>query len=381
MDDNIQGDQKAKKGFWTWERSIEVTKIVATLYAACLGTFVTMQFNERQHELARIEAIAKMLPSLAAREAEDREKSPDSSASADNSSKVSQSNADQIRKATEMKQRMVRDGAIWAIFRTAQNKNMLRDLANLFPDDIYRVVSSIAASGGLEHDDDEITALQIASEKLANKYMDAHEDALATKLYNQALRLKERLRGQPESLYIVDLNDKDIEELPAAAMADRESSLLKSLNKLGELHSADSEESHRVNTGHYQSKQLFNRVRNLGKNATDVNCRNEVARADLGLAHLFEKEKRFKTAIIYLEEAQKIAKETGGEASKSFLAISAELTRVKQLAASHAESHSDSRLENKMDGKVENRLEGKLDGKLENKLDGKLEAADSQKKR
>ncbi|MCC6981429.1 MAG: hypothetical protein IT343_24115 [Candidatus Melainabacteria bacterium] len=334
----MESDKAPKKG-WTWERTIEVSKIVATLYAACLGTFVTMQFNERQHELARIEAIAKMLPSLAAQEHEHEHIAPSAELDADADGKPTAVKTSP-GKAAENKQRMVRDGAIWAIFRTAQNKNMLRDLASLFPQDIYRVVSSIAASGGLEHDEDEIMALQIASEKLANKYMDENDNVMASKLYNQALRLKERLSGQNVPLFIVDLNDRVVEELPGEAVADRQSSLLASLNKLGELHSIDSDETHRVNTGHFQSKQLFNRVRSLGKESKDPAARAEVVRADQGLAHLYEREKRYKTALAYLNEALSIEKEIKGDKSSVTGKLEAELTRVKAQIAAHQDAQA-----------------------------------------
>jgi len=331
----MDSETPPKKG-WTWERTIEVSKIVATLYAACLGTFVTMQFNERQHELARIEAIAKMLPSLAVHEHDLAVPAQDLATASDGKTPASIAAA----KSSD-KQRMVRDGAIWAIFRTAQNKNMLRDLANLFPRDIYRVVSSIAASGGLEHDEDEIMALQIASEKLANTYMDENDNVMASKLYNQALRLKERLNGQKNvPLFIVDLNDRVMEELPEEVNSDRQSVLLASLNKLGELHSIDSDESHRVNTGHFQSKQLFNRVRTLGKESKIPSARSEVVRADQGLAHLFEREKRFKTALFYLDEALVIEKAIRGEKSVTANKIETEITRVKAQIAAHQDASS-----------------------------------------
>lgn len=330
-DQTVQpADAKPKKG-WTWERTIEISKIAATLYAACLGTFVTMQFNERQHELARIEAIAKMLPSLAAKEIEEeRHYIAPADPSVIPEKKGGQANSNELHKASESKQRMVRDGAIWAIFRTAQNKNMLRDLANLFPEDIYRVVSSIAASGGLEHDEDEIMALQIASEKLANKYMDENDNILASKLYNQALRLKERLRGQMQPLFIVDLNDRNVEELPEEVNADRQSVLLASLNRLGDLHSLDSDESHKVNTGHFQSKQLYNRVRNLGKNSQEPSVKLEVARADHGLAHLYEREKRYRTAQFFLADALKMMGEKQAGADPERKEIEEELVRIKK---------------------------------------------------
>lgn len=359
-DPNVQsGESKPKKG-WTWERTIEISKIGATLYAACLGTFVTMQFNERQHELARIEAIAKMLPSLAAKEVEEEKLNLASAVVAASSSgkpdkKATDALANELstsspaHKVADSKRRMVRDGAIWAIFRTAQNKNMLRDLANLFPEDIYRVVSSIAASGGLEHDEDEIMALQIASEKLGNKYMDENDNALAAKLYNQALRLKERLRGQSQPLFIVDLNDRNIEELPDEATADRQAVLLASLNRLGDLHSLESEESHKVNTGHFQSKQLYNRVRNLGKSSTEPATQLEVVRADRGLARLYEKEKRYKTAAFFLNEALKIVKDKRGD-NPDQAKIETELQRVNALIG-HQEVPSGEKSSNSPAGK------------------------------
>lgn len=334
-DQTVQSADAKPKKSWTWERTIEISKIAATLYAACLGTFVTMQFNERQHELARIEAIAKMLPSLAAKEIEEEKHyTTPSMAPSDPSVKPEkkglETNSTQAHKISENKQRMVRDGAIWAIFRTAQNKNMLRDLANLFPEDIYRVVSSIAASGGLEHDEDEIMALQIASEKLANKYMDENDNVLASKLYNQALRLKERLRGQMQPLFIVDLNDRNVEELPDEVNADRQSVLLASLNRLGDLHSLDSDESHKVNTGHFQSKQLYNRVRNLGKNSQEPSVKLEVARADHGLAHLYEREKRYRTAQFFLTDALKMMGEKQAGVEPERKEIEDELVRIKK---------------------------------------------------
>src|SRR5579885_3511187 len=59
VDDKVAKPEK--KGFWTWDRFIDLLKILATLYIGCIGTIVTMQYNERQHELAKIEAIAKLL--------------------------------------------------------------------------------------------------------------------------------------------------------------------------------------------------------------------------------------------------------------------------------------------------------------------------------
>jgi hypothetical protein len=119
--------------------------------------------------------------------------------------------------------------------------------------------------------------------------------------------------------------------LPDEANADREAALLGSLNKLGDIHSLESEESHKVNTGHFQSKQLYNRVRNLGKNSSDPGTRLEVARADEGLARLYEREKRYKTAAVFLREALKILKDKHTESSPEQTKIETELQRVSAL--------------------------------------------------
>lgn len=354
---------KEKKKFWTWERTIEITKIVATLYAACLGTFVTMQFNERQHELARIEAIAKMLPNLAEKVAapasmhsssapdtrgdsqnDDAKEDKDSSdgKSLSGAAPTNGSNADggDDRKLQDseakLKDRMVRDGAIWAIFRTAQNKNMLRDLAALFPDDIYRVVSSIAASGGLEHDQDELTALQIASEKIANRCMDQKKTALATRLYNQAIRLKQHMQGDENPLYIIDLGDPYLEQ---GIEKDSDANLMHALNHLGDLHRADSDTSKKVNTGHWQSKQLYKRVREIGRGSDIAEEKLQVVSADLGLAHLYEKEHRYHAAENYLEEALDLQMTALGEKDEKTVTTQKELARVRELAKKFPAGH------------------------------------------
>lgn len=350
---------KEKKRFWTWERTIEITKIVATLYAACLGTFVTMQFNERQHELARIEAIAKMLPNLAEKvampssahsesEPEPPSEAPNGNSKDDNlqdSTKPSNngSNASKVSAGknlqdveAKLKDRMVRDGAIWAIFRTAQNKNMLRDLAALFPDDIYRVVSSIAASGGLEHDQDELTALQIASEKIANRCMDQKKTALATRLYNQAIRLKQHMQGDENPLYIIDLGDPYLDH---GIEKDSDANLMHALNHLGDLHRADSDASKKVNTGHWQSKQLYKRVREIGKGSDVTEEKLQVVSADLGLARLYEKEHRYRAAENYLAEALDLQTTVLGDKDAKTVDTQKELERVRDFARKFPSGH------------------------------------------
>ncbi len=128
--------------------------------------------------------------------------------------------------------------------------------------------------------------------------------------------------------------------LPEEAAADRQAVLLTSLNRLGEMHSIDSEETHKVNTGHFQSKQLYNRVRTLGKNSQDPGERKEVVRADRGLARLYEREKRYKTALAYLNEALSIAKDQHGDSNPDQMKIEAEIARVKGLIAGRQEAQT-----------------------------------------
>lgn len=284
-------DQADKsRGGLTWERSMEILKVVATVWAAVIGTFVTMQFNERQHELARIEAIAKMLPNL------DETSQPAAKEPAANGQPAPESAAAKPR----TKGQMSRDGAIWAIFRTANNKTMLKDLASLFPEDIYRVVSSIAVAGGLQHDDDAITALQVASEKLAARYSSNVRSELASKLYSQAISLKQLGQGSEAPVYIVDLNEAEVD---TASQRDHLPAMLASINQLGKLHMDEADRSRKINAGHWQAKQLFKRVLQLGKADTSRKAQLEVAKADLGLYHLYLKEERFHTAADFLKEA------------------------------------------------------------------------------
>lgn len=41
------GDQEKARGAWTWERTIEIMKIAATVYVGLVGTVLTWQYNER----------------------------------------------------------------------------------------------------------------------------------------------------------------------------------------------------------------------------------------------------------------------------------------------------------------------------------------------
>lgn len=351
MADDVDKDKEKDKpkGFWTWDRSIEILKIVATVYAACIGTFVTMQFNERQHELARLEAIAKMLPHLA----DHADTSSSSSGSLTTNSAIFplvgklSGSADPISTAagdtgspppnppgspntTVETNRMMRDGAIWAIFRTANNKTMLRDLAALFPEDIYRVVSSIAAAGNLSGDEDAITALSVASEKLANRYTDHGENpALASRLYSQALRLKKRTNGDKDGLlYVVDLNEN---EISGPHDTDRQFETLQSLNQLAEMHYIESESSKNVNTGHYQAKQLFKRVISKGASSTDPASQLEVAKAQIGLARLYTREKQYKDAIVYMRDALALREKYLGKNDKQVADLCSEMANVLRL--------------------------------------------------
>jgi hypothetical protein len=342
-------DGEKPKGFWTWDRSIEILKIVATVYAACIGTFVTMQYNERQHELARLEAIAKMLPHLADQiqktdspapasaaiipilaraSAPGTATSPAITANPSTQSVVASTNDSTSQMATS---RMMRDGAIWAIFRTANNKTMLRDLAALFPEDIYRVVSSIAAAGNLSGDEDALTALQVASEKLANRFTDHGDNPqLAGRLYSQALRLKRRAAGESNSgaLYVVDLNENEI-KMPHDS--DRQLEMLQSLNQLAELHYTDSQSSKNVNTGHFQAKQLYKRVISAGIKIDDPESQLEVAKAQIGLARLYSREKDYRDAVTYMRDALAIREKYLGKNDRQVADLCIEMANVLRL--------------------------------------------------
>lgn len=298
--------------FLTFERTIELMKLFATVWIAFVGSWVTMQFNERQHELSRMEAISKMLPHVA---------------SDDNAAPSVASKPD-----------MGRDGAIWAIFRTAKNKTMLRDLASLFPEDIYRVVSSIAVAGGLEHDQDGITALQVASEKLATRYAgDTAHAELATRLYNQAVRLKERQPNDDTPLYIVDLTTPEVE---SPASQDQAATLLAALNKLAALHLRDSQSSKQINTGHWQAKQLFKKARQLGANSTDKLVQMQVATADKQLGDIYAGEGHLRDALVYLQEARTLQVTAYGAQSPELAETDAEIAKVQKLVAQQQQGQS-----------------------------------------
>lgn len=327
-DTDEDATKKQPSHHFTWERSIEILKLVATVWVAGVGTIVTMQFNERQHELARIEAIAKMLPHLAASsvESERKTRSESSRTATAADGAESQTNKGSVPAGQDAKSAppsndpasakvsaappkgrtqsdMSKDGAIWAIFRTANNKVMLRDLASLFPEDIYRVVSSIAVAGGLERDEDALTALQVASEKLASKYTDAGRTELAGRLYSQAVRLKERRRGESVPVYIVDIADPEVDAMESG---EHTHSLILSLNKLGNLHMQESDKTRRINASHWQAKQLFKRARQIGMDTPTKEDEIEAARADVGLAKIYSREGHAKLAESYLREALRI---------------------------------------------------------------------------
>ncbi|HEY9784792.1 MAG TPA: hypothetical protein V6D17_05255 [Candidatus Obscuribacterales bacterium] len=289
----------------TWERSIEIFKVLATLWVAGVGTIVTMQFNERQHELNRIEAIAKMLPHLSVKADQQNSKNPGASRNPD----------------------MSRDGAIWAIYRTANNKTMLRDLASLFPEDIYRVVSSTAQGGGLSQDHDAMAALEVASEKLAAKFTSEKKTELALRLYDQAVRLRQRSAGDPTPIHIVDITDAEVQGQPAA---DETGALISSVNKLGELHWKDSEKSKGVNTHHFQAKQLYKRARDIGKGSSDKDVKSQVAIADTHLGKIYAAEHHFERAQEYLKEAKALLTETSGADSAAVKETDRLLSEVAQ---------------------------------------------------
>lgn len=302
-------DKKAKGsgkfGWLTWEHTLDISKVLVTFYAACIGTVVTMQFNERQHELARMEAIAKMLPHLAEYESQGDEPDDDNSKIVPNNSAKTQND-----KPEKKNGHLARDGAMWAIFRTANNKTMLRDLASLFPEDIYRVVSSIAASGALNNDPDAVTALQVSSEKLASKYSNTSHTELASRLYSQALHLKQNSTNVIHGpISIIDLNDLESEPVPNDEHLD---DMLKSMNKLADMHRRESESAIAPSTGRWTAKQMYKRVRILGTKAVSASAKMEAAQADLALANIYLKEHKRQTAAFYLKEALELNRSIPG---------------------------------------------------------------------
>lgn len=287
-----------KKPVVTWERSIEILKLLATVWVALVGTLVTMQFNERQHELNRIEAIAKMLPHIASKQ------SPTAG---------TDGGAIPINSGLPAEHDMARDGAIWAIFRTANNRTMLRDMASLFPEDIYRVVSSIAISGQLDHDADAITALQISSEKLAAKLSaDPANAELAGRLYTQALRLKERKENDDSPLHVVDLTSPHEN---ATTSDEQLAHLMKSMNDLAVLHSNELESGKHSSGSGWQSKELYQRSRKVGLGVKDTQVRLQVIRADLGLSAIYIKLNLLEDAVSFLKEARHLESDVLGKAN------------------------------------------------------------------
>lgn len=287
--------EKEKKKIFNWDRCLEIVKLVATVWVAGLGTIVTMQFNERQNELNRLEAIAKMLPHLSQKPTDPNVKSPN------------QHHHD-----------LSRDGAIWAIYRTANNRVMLRDLASLFPEDIYRVVSSTAQAGGVVPDEDALTAIQVASEKLAARYEKQHSE-LALRLYDQAVRLKQRSKDDSTPIYIVDLTDQEVQGQPKTEEA---AHLLASINKLADLHLTDAEKTKRISTHHFQAKQLYKRVRDLGKDSSDERVMEQVAIADSCLGKMYAQEDRLERARDYFTDALNLSKNLAGD--RNNIALEAE---------------------------------------------------------
>lgn len=319
-------EKEVRKHPLTWERTIEIAKLVATVWVALVGSMVTMQFNERQHELNRIEAIAKMLPHVASKPSSTSEEEPSAQAQPESQDPEVRTR-EAIRRAFKKydhkqahgqgrldpnERDMGRDGAIWAIFRTANNRVMLRDLAALFPDDIYRVVSSIAIAGQLDKDDDALVALQVSSEKLAAKYTNDPKDAeLASRLYAQALRLKERKPSDQSPMHVIDLTT---EMVSVPASDEQFSHLVKSINDLADLHLDESDDAQTSNAGHWEAKDLYKRARQIGLQHNDnTQVVIQVARADIALADIYASEHVLTDAATYLREAHRLEDKISGK--------------------------------------------------------------------
>jgi tetratricopeptide (TPR) repeat protein len=242
-----------------------------------------MEFNKRQSELNRIQAIAQMLPHIS-----------------NSSSKDGKTPGDE----------MAKDGAIWAIFRAADNKTMLRDLAALFPQEIYHVVSSIANSGELDHDSDAVCALEVASEKLANKYSsDPKKTELAGRLFAQALKLRQRQPDDSTTLRVVDVSSSAQEETSSAS-DDSVERLIKSMNNLADEHLVEKELPKTGTSGkkksgdaQWEAIELYQRARKVGAGNNDPQVQEQLARADLSLATIYLNQKQPDDAFKYLKEA------------------------------------------------------------------------------
>lgn len=293
-----------KKPVITWERTIDVVKLVATVWVALIGSYVTMEYNNRQHELNRIEAIAQMLPHISGA-------GSTAGGPADGSgAKEEKGNGDE----------MAKDGAIWAIFRTANNKTMLRDLAALFPGEIYHVVSSIANSGELDHDSDAVCALGVASEKLANKYSgDPKKAELAGRLFAQALKLRQRQADDNSSLRVIDISSSAQTE-SASSSDDSLERLIKSINDLADEHLLEkaplktpSGTKKKTGDTQWEAIELYQRARSVGVGNRDPQVQEQLTRADLSLASLYINLKQPDDAFKYLKEAIAYMNEVTGK--------------------------------------------------------------------
>jgi hypothetical protein len=208
---------------------------------------------------------------------------------------------------------MSRDGAFWAIFRTANDRNMLRDLAALFPLDIYRVVSSIAVAGELDHDSDALIALQVASEKLATKYStDPKRTELAGRLYEQALRLRERTPNDPRPLRVIDLTAEV--QTSGEPTGDQRAQLIRSINNLADEHHREIRQNTSTKkSGTYDVKALYKRAQMLGAGSDDQQVMEQVAHADLALADMYIREKLSEAAYKYLKHELKLESKITGK--------------------------------------------------------------------
>ena len=209
---------------------------------------------------------------------------------------------------------MSRDGAFWAIFRAANDKNMLRDLAALFPMDIYRVVSSIVIAGELDHDPEAVVALQVSSEKLAVQYSanPLHAE-LASRLYAQALRLKTRAPDDTSPLHVVDLTGQTGQSEPTG---DELARLLGSINALADAHQKDAtaaSSQKRSVTSTIDSKELYKKARTLGLNSSDNQVLMQVIHTDLSLASLYCSEGMCDDSFNYLKEAMTLEGKITGD--------------------------------------------------------------------
>jgi hypothetical protein len=99
---------------------------------------------------------------------------------------------------------------------------------------------------------------------------------------------------------------------------------------LADLHRQESESSKTITTSHWQAKQLYKRVRNLAKDAKGKNSQLEMAKADLGLASLYGKEKRYDSAVFYANEAVQLRQAALGKDDPLVVAAQQELDKLRQ---------------------------------------------------